>query len=82
MDLSSPFSTTNSKNTAGRENTLTLSGGYKGKHAITRVTWSRYHLNAGIFCREQQESREVIHYKMMATEEISEFQNRKSPIKG
>jgi iron complex outermembrane recepter protein len=37
------------KNTAGRENTLTLSGGYKGKHAITRITWSRYHLNAGIF---------------------------------
>lgn len=37
------------KNTAGRENTLTLSGGYKGKHTITRITWSQYQLKAGIF---------------------------------
>jgi len=37
------------KNTAGNENTLTLSGGYKRKNAITRITWSKYNLEAGIF---------------------------------
>jgi iron complex outermembrane receptor protein len=37
------------KNTSGRENNIHLSAGYKGKHSITRLTYSRYHLLGGIF---------------------------------
>lgn len=37
------------KNTAGRENNIHLSMGYKGEHSITRLTYSKYHLLGGIF---------------------------------
>jgi len=37
------------KNTAGKERSFTVMGGYQSTKRITRLTYSGYHLNAGIF---------------------------------
>lgn len=37
------------KNTAGKENNITISGGYNHKNTLTRLTYSRYDFEGGLF---------------------------------
>jgi iron complex outermembrane receptor protein len=37
------------KNTAGQESNVHITGGYKSKHSITKITYSRYRLQSGFF---------------------------------